>query len=152
MPHDAPAWVRGIDRETLWNRVEAGEKRKDAQTARELRIMIPRELSPDERVRVVRDYLLTSFVSKGMVADVCWHNKTASDGREQPHAHVLLTMRPLTASGFGAKARHDWVVDPSGRTHPDGQPVMVVSDRRVGTVLTISSAVARIGRRRPMRH
>jgi ATP-dependent exoDNAse (exonuclease V) alpha subunit len=129
IPADAPAWCHGLDRERLWNTVEAGEKRKDAQTARELRIMIPRELDPPERIRLVRDYLDQSFVSKGMVADVCWHNKTASDGREQPHAHVLLTMRPLADEGFGPKQRHDWVPDPMGRTHPDGRPVMVVSDR-----------------------
>ena len=128
LPGDAPGWCREITREALWNRVEAGEKRKDAQTARELRIMIPREVPPTERVRLIREYLQLSFVSKGMVADVAWHNGVASDGKEQPHAHVMLTMRPLTASGFGAKARHDWVPDPSGRTHPDGRPVMVVSN------------------------
>lgn len=129
LPGDAPAWCNGLDRETLWNKVEAGEKRKDAQTARELRIMIPRELAPDQRIAVVSDYLDRSFVSKGMVADVAWHNKQASDGQEQPHAHVLLTMRPLTEAGFGPKSRHDWVMDPEGRTHPDGRPVMVVSNR-----------------------
>lgn len=129
LPANAPGWCDGLTRQTLWNRVEAAEKRKDAQTARELRIMIPRELNPQERIIVVRDYLQRSFVSKGMVADVAWHNKTASDGQEQPHAHVLLTMRPLTPAGFGPKARHDWVPDPAGLTHPDGRPVMVVSDR-----------------------
>ena len=129
LPANAPDWVRGIDREGLWNAVEAGEKRRDAQTARELRIMIPRELDPPERIRVVRDYLEKAFVAHGMVADVCWHNKVASDGLEQPHAHVLLTMRPLALDGFGPKVRHDWVADPTGRTHPDGRPVMVVSNR-----------------------
>jgi ATP-dependent exoDNAse (exonuclease V) alpha subunit len=129
LPADAPAWCDGLTRERLWNEVEAAEKRKDAQTARELRIMIPRELDPPDRITVVRDYLERSFVSKGMVADVAWHNKTASDGKDQPHAHVLLTMRPLTPAGFGPKARHDWIPDPEGRTHPDGRPVMVVSNR-----------------------
>ena len=128
LPPDAPAWVQGITREVLWNAVEAGEKRKDAQTARELRIMIPRELSPDERVSVVRDYVQRAFVAKGMIADIAWHNKQASDGLDQPHAHVMLTMRPLTDTGFGRKSRHDWVADPSGRTHPDGRPVMVESN------------------------
>lgn len=128
LPEDAPIWVRDIDRETLWNRVEAGEKRKDAQTARELRIMIPREFDPGQRISVVADYVRSSFVSRGMVADVCWHNKIASDGLEQPHAHVLLTMRPLAETGFGPKARHDWVPDPDGRTHPDGRPVMIESN------------------------
>ena len=126
-PDDAPAWCRGIDRETLWNRVEAGEKRKDAQTAREIRIMIPRELPNDIRINLVRDYVRGAFVDKGMIADIAWHNKSASDGLDQPHAHVMLTMRPLTDDGFGKKSRHDWVPDPSGRTHPDGRPVMVES-------------------------
>ena len=128
-PENAPDWTKGIGRERLWNEVEQGEKRKDAQTARELRIMIPRELDPDTRITLVRDYLIRSFVSKGMVADVCWHNTIASDGREQPHAHVLLTMRPLAVEGFGLKSRHDWVPDPEGRTHDGGRPVMVVSNR-----------------------
>jgi len=128
LPGDAPGWCQGIDRQGLWNAVEAAEKRKDAQTARELRIMIPRELAPDDRIILVRDYLRQSFVSKGMVADVCWHNKVASDGKEQPHAHVLLTMRPLADGGFGPKSRHDWVPDPTGRMHPDGRPVMVESN------------------------
>lgn len=128
LPERAPEWVRDIGREALWNAVEAGEKRKDSQTARELRIMIPRELSPDDRIAVVRDFVLKNFVSRGMVADVCWHNKVASDGLENVHAHVMLTMRPLADSGFGAKVRHDWVPDPSGRIHPDGRPVMVVSN------------------------
>lgn len=130
LPDNAPAWVQGIDREALWNAVEANELRKDSQVARELRIMIPREVPPAERITLVRDYVRANFVDKGMVADVCWHNKIASDGQEQPHAHVMLTMRPLaaTAGDFGPKVRHDWVPDPTGRTHADGRPVMVASN------------------------
>lgn len=157
LPDQAPAWVRDIGREALWNAVEAAEKRKDSQTARELRIMIPRELAPEDRIQVVRDFVLKSFVSRGMVADVCWHNKTASDGLQQPHAHVMLTMRPLAAEGFGPKVRHDWVPDPTGRTHPDGRPVMVVSNEqswnspdyyescRAGWENTANAALARAG-------
>jgi hypothetical protein len=37
-------------------------------------------------------------------------------------------MRPLVAEGFGLKSRHDWVPDPTGRTHPNGRPVMVESN------------------------
>ena len=127
-PADAPEWTKGITREAFFNRVDIFEKRKDAQTARELRLMIPRELPPAERVAVVRDYVARCFVSRGMVADIAWHNKVASDGQEQPHAHVLLTMRPLTVDGFGQKVRHDWVESPDGRRHPDGHPVMVESN------------------------
>ncbi len=125
-PDGAPSWV--FDREALWNRVEDSEKRKDAQVARELRIMIPRELSEDVRIALVRDYVSKTFVARGMVADVAWHNKTASDGLEQPHAHVLLTMRPLGGEGFGKKSRHDWVHHPDGLKNSDGSPVLVMSN------------------------
>jgi ATP-dependent exoDNAse (exonuclease V) alpha subunit len=128
LPEDAPEWVQGITREALWNAVEATEKRKDSQTARELRIMIPRELPNEERINLVRHYVARAFVSKGMIADIAWHNKQASDGLDQPHAHVMLTMRPLTDTGFGKKSRHDWVPDPEGSVYPDGKPVMVESN------------------------
>lgn len=128
LPENAPAWACKLGREALWNMVEARERRKDAQTAREIRIAIPRELDAEERISVVRDYVQRCFVAKGMIADVCWHTKIASDGLEQPHAHIMLTMRPLEADGFGNKVRHDMVPDPSGRTHPDGRPVLVESN------------------------
>ncbi len=128
LPNDAPGWARKLDRETLWNMVDATERRKDSQTARELRVAIPRELDPQQRIQVVRDFVQRSFVAKGMIADVCWHDKIASDGLSQPHAHVMLTMRPLTAEGFGNKVRHDMVPDPTGRTHPDGRAVLIESN------------------------
>ncbi len=108
--------------------MDANERRSDAQTGRDVRIMLPREIPPAERVPLVRDYVVRNFVSRGMVADVCWHNTIASDGSEQPHCHILLSMRPLTSEGFGNKSRHEWVPDPAGRTHPDGRPVMVESN------------------------
>lgn len=128
LPDHSPAWTQGMGREALWNRVEAGEKRKDAQVAREIRVMIPRELPASDRVALVRGYVQDAFVSRGMIADVAWHNKTATDGRDQPHAHIMLTMRPLTDQGFGKKSRHDMIPDPSGRTRPDGRPVLVPSN------------------------
>ncbi|MDR0779732.1 MAG: MobA/MobL family protein [Pseudomonadales bacterium] len=128
LPRNAPGWARNLSRESLWNMVDAKERRKDAQTAREIRVMIPRELSPEARITIVREFVLRNFVSKGMVADVCWHNGKASDGGDQPHAHIMLTMRPLEADGFGNKSRHDMVPDPAGRTHPDGRPVLVESN------------------------
>lgn len=128
LPDNAPAWARKLNRESLWNMVDKRERRKDAQTAREIRIMIPRELDPAARVALVRDFVKRNFVDLGMIADLAVHCPLAADGKEQPHAHVMLTMRPLTADGFGEKSRHDWVPDPSGRTHPDGRPVMVESN------------------------
>lgn len=101
-PEGAPAWV--FDRGTLWRTAEAAEKRKDAQLAREIRIMIPREFTPDQRINVVSAFIQREFVDRGMVADVSWHNPRASDGRDNPHVHIMLTMRPLDGDGFGKKS------------------------------------------------
>jgi|GEM_PF-3584793 len=128
-PDDAPGWVKGVSRETFWNAVDANERRKDAQTARDLRVMIPREIPPDQREPLVRDFVRRNFVRRGMAADLCFHNYvTVSDGGEQPHAHILLAQRPLTTDGFGPKSRHEWVPDSTGQKHPDGRPVMVESN------------------------
>ena len=57
----------------LWNEVEAGEKRKDAQLAREIEIALPRELSQPEAIRLVQDFVREQFVAHGMVADLNVH-------------------------------------------------------------------------------
>lgn len=125
LPEDAPQWCRSLGREQIWNKIEVVEKRKDAQLGRALRVMLPRELNDEDRIQLVRDYVRCAYTSKGMIADVSWHCPPASDGRDNPHAHILLTMRTLGAAGFGPKSRHEMVPDPSGRTHPDGSPVLV---------------------------
>ncbi len=98
-PAGAPAWVH--DREALWNRVEAGERRKDAQLARAIDIGLPVELSHAQSVALVRDYIAQEFVSKGMIADLCIRPSDAGN----PHAHILLTLREATPLGFGPKMR-----------------------------------------------
>jgi Ti-type conjugative transfer relaxase TraA len=99
LPDGAPAWM--ADRQRLWNQVEATERRKDAQLARELEIGLPLELTHDENVALVRDYVRRNFVDQGMVADFSVHE----DDPNNPHAHVLLTLREVTAEGFGQKVR-----------------------------------------------
>ena len=96
------------DRQELWNKIEEVERRKDAQLAREITLAIPRELSRPEQIALVREYVQTNYVAAGMVADVNLHHL---DG-DNPHAHILLTMRNLqtTPKGiveFGLK-NTDW--------------------------------------------
>lgn len=102
-PKNAPSWMR--DRDQLWNAVEAVEKRRDAQLAREIEVSLPRELKPSERQKLLRDFVQREFVDRGMVADVAIHEGKARDGHGQPHAHVMLTMRELIGEGFGKKDR-----------------------------------------------
>ena len=101
-PRDAPAWAQ--DRARLWNEVEAAEKRRDAQVAREIRVAIPRELPPEDGRALVRDYAQRAFVDRGMVADIAVHG--GQEGHN-PHAHIMLTTRTLTPEGFGQKNR-EW--------------------------------------------
>ncbi|HWJ34978.1 MAG TPA: MobQ family relaxase [Steroidobacteraceae bacterium] len=97
-PAGSPAWVH--DRDVLWNRVEASEFRKDSQLARVIEVGLPVELSTEECVALVRDYAAKEFVAKGMIADFSIRGTT-----NNPHAHILLTLRRVTASGFGPKER-----------------------------------------------
>lgn len=103
LPENAPEWMG--NREKLWNAVEAHEKRKDAQLAREFTIALPRELTIEQNTALAREFVNNEFVSRGMVADLCIHNDKNAKGETQPHAHVLLTMREVAKDGFGAKER-----------------------------------------------
>ena len=105
LPEGAPERLN--DRTTLWNEVEAGEKRKDAQLAREVEFSIPREMNEKQGVQLARDFVKTQFVDRGMVADLNVHWDKAKDGTPKPHAHVMMTMRDVGPEGFGNKNR-DW--------------------------------------------
>ena len=98
-PEGAPDWVR--DRDRLWNAGELSEKRKDSQVAREVRVALPRELDPEQRRELVREFAKAEFTGRGMVADVSYHDGNSGN----PHAHILLTTRQLKSDGFGAKDR-----------------------------------------------
>lgn len=91
------------DRQILWNSVEKAEKRYDAQTARDIDVALPIEFDRQEQIEVIRGYIQSNFVSHGMIADFAIHDK--QDGN--PHAHILLTTREVSAEGFGKKNR-DW--------------------------------------------
>jgi ATP-dependent exoDNAse (exonuclease V) alpha subunit len=99
VPDGAPDWTH--DRSKLWNAVDECEKRKDAQLARDLELALPIELDATAQVALLRDFVHHHFVTKGMVADCAIHR----DNPNNPHAHVLLTMRPFGKNGFGLKER-----------------------------------------------
>lgn len=102
-PANSPKWV--VDRAKLWNAIERAERRKDAQLARDLVVGLPHELSPDERVSLVRDFVGEVFVSQGMIADVAIHAPDHRGDERNHHAHILLTLRALEGEGFGPKVR-----------------------------------------------
>ena len=83
------------DRSVLWNAVEANEKTKDSRLAREFVVALPIELRKDQWAALLTEYIQTSFVAEGMCADVAIHD---TDGHN-PHAHIMLTVRPLDEHG-----------------------------------------------------
>ena len=93
LPDMAP--TEWSDREVLWNAVEEAEKTKDSRLAREFVVALPIELNRDERIALLTDFIHANFVAEGMCADVCIHD---TDGHN-PHAHIMLTVRPLTKDG-----------------------------------------------------
>ncbi|MGV1831956.1 Ti-type conjugative transfer relaxase TraA [Agrobacterium vitis] len=124
LPADAPKWARTLvaDRsvsgavEAFWNKVEGFEKRADAQLARDLTIALPLELSAEQNIALVRDFVEKHILAKGMVADWVYH-----DNPGNPHIHLMTTLRPLTEDGFGSKK-----VAVIGE---DGQPVRTKSGK-----------------------
>lgn len=102
-PDNAPEWMR--DRAQLWNAVEAVERRKDAQLAREIQLSLPHELDADQRRELIRGFIHEQFVDRGMVADLAIHEPGRSGDQRNHHAHVMLTMRELTGEWFGKKDR-----------------------------------------------
>src|SRR4051812_46772812 len=103
IPLPAGAPERWADRAVLWNAVEAAERRKDAQLAREVEFALPRELSREEGVALARDFVQRADVSRGMVADLNVDWPVDAHGEAKPHAHVMLTLRAAGPEGFGRK-------------------------------------------------
>ena len=83
------------DREKLWNAVEEVETAKDSRLAREFVMALPIELSREQQIELLQDFIREQFVSDGMCADAAIHD---TDGHN-PHAHILLTVRPLDEQG-----------------------------------------------------
>jgi hypothetical protein len=91
-PMAPPEWK---NREQLWNAVEAAEKTKDSRLAREFVVALPIELDKDSNISLLQNFIQKNFVDMGMCADFAIHD---TDGHN-PHAHILLTVRPLNENG-----------------------------------------------------
>lgn len=79
------------DRETLWNAVEAAEKRSDAQVAKDVILALPRELNLEKRIELARQFAYDHFVKHGLAVDVALHDH----GDGNPHAHLYVTTRRI---------------------------------------------------------
>lgn len=116
LPSNAPDSFK--DRSILWNSVEMAEKSSNSQLAREVEIALPREINLEQQTALIRAYIEQNFTSQGMCADVAIHNPPVTDSKHRPldsdgnpthdtdkmtfnnpHAHIMLTMRLLNEQG-----------------------------------------------------
>ncbi len=113
----------------LWNAVEQQEKSSTCQLAREIEIALPKELSHDEHLNLIREFVGNNFTSHEICADFAIHNPPLRNDRNQPcdqdgnivkdssqmifpnpHCHILLTMRPINAEGkFESKSQIEYI-------------------------------------------
>jgi hypothetical protein len=102
-PENSPEWT--AQTASLWNAVEQGEKRKDAQLSREFILAVPKELSSKEQFQLSVEWAQAELVSRGMVAEVSLHNPKSG---KNPHVHILATMRTIDGDKFSAKKPREW--------------------------------------------
>lgn len=98
-PENAPDWV--MDREKLWNEVEKIEKQHNSQLAREIVVSLPTLLPHEKQKELIKEFCDEQLVNSGMVADVAIHR----DKKHNPHAHIMLTMRPFNEDGTWGNKR-----------------------------------------------
>jgi ATP-dependent exoDNAse (exonuclease V) alpha subunit len=100
-------WAR--DRATLWNAAEGAESRKNARIAREYLVALPVELTPAQRLRLVRGFSQELTDRYGYAVDLAIHAPRDFPGSDPRnfHAHLLTTTRMVTSQGLGAKTALD---------------------------------------------
>lgn len=118
LPDHAPKEYK--DRATLWNEVEKVEKQSNSQLAREVEVALPKEFSREQQIAIVQNYVKENFVKEGMCADWALHDK----GDGNPHAHIMLTTRPIKENGdWGQKEKKDFARDEQGQKIPVIDPI-----------------------------
>lgn len=110
LPEELPEAL--FDRGTLWNTIEMGIKHPRGQPAFEVEVALPRELSREQCVELVREFSNDMFVARGVPVDFAIHRTTASDGGEHPHAHILISTRRFNPDGSLEKAARDMQDNP----------------------------------------
>ena len=72
------------DRGALWNAVEMAERSSVCRLAREVQVALPLELTMEENIALVQQYVQKNFVSQGMCADIAIHSPPKTNDRHQP--------------------------------------------------------------------
>lgn len=95
-----PEGKKAPERGEFWRDVEAQEKRKDSQIAREIEISLPVELTQEQNKALAREITKTIIDKYSLpAADLCVHyptkkkRKKNATSEEQPHIHLMIPTR-----------------------------------------------------------
>jgi hypothetical protein len=100
---------------TLVHAVEFSEHKKNAQLLRHIYFALPPELTREQQIALLTEYVNETFVKSGMIALIALHHATDESGKSNPNAHILLTMRQMLKDGsFLPKSKNIHHLDEKG--------------------------------------
>jgi ATP-dependent exoDNAse (exonuclease V) alpha subunit len=101
-------WAK--QRANLWNVAESAETRANARVAREYLVALPVELSPAQRIGLVRGFSQELADRYRCALDCTIHAPRDFPGSDPRnfHAHLLATTREVATDGLGAKTTLEW--------------------------------------------
>jgi hypothetical protein len=95
------AWTQ--DRAILWNAAEHAGARCNSRLARELLVLLPPELNPAQRARLVRGFSRELADRYGCAVDMTVHTPRPGADARNHHAHLLMTVREVGPDGMGPR-------------------------------------------------
>ena len=87
-----PTWAK--DKPNFFWKMSDEHERANGTSYREHVISLPRELTPDQRHDLIKDWIEQEIGDKHAY-QYAIHNPPASDGNEQPHCHLMFCEREL---------------------------------------------------------
>lgn len=111
IPKNAPDWAavpeklwREAERkERTWDRKAKCERwKKDAQIAKHIVVALPRELTDADHRELLLEFISKEFRPREHCVVIEW---AIHKDNNNPHAHILISMRALGPDGFGNKVR-----------------------------------------------
>lgn len=133
-----------LDRNALWNAVEAKEKRKDSRVAREFEIALPHELDEEQREELTRRFAQQLADRFGTAVDFAIHKPDPRGSEKNHHAHLMMTTRQVGTDGLGEKSVIEWE---NKKLLKDRLPTtaMQMKEVRLAWELVANEALERVG-------
>jgi MobA/MobL family len=107
LPPDTPAWA--ASREELWRRLELRNynqpRHAKAISAHNIVGILPEELTIEQNVFLVRDFVREHFLKCNLVADWSIHAADPRGDQRNIHVHILVPLRKIEKGSFGLKEK-----------------------------------------------